>query len=67
MKAALLKRLEHLEQVHTAEDGRPDYSSPEDLHPVKHPRLLPILQRVLTRVPRHREFRCKWRPARHPG
>jgi hypothetical protein len=27
----------------------------------------PILQRVLTRVPRHREFRCKWRPARHPG
>lgn len=23
MKAALLKRLEHLEQVHTAEDGRP--------------------------------------------
>jgi hypothetical protein len=34
MKAAMLKRLEHLEQVHPAEAGRPDYSSPEDLHPV---------------------------------
>jgi hypothetical protein len=28
---------------------------------------MPILQRVLTRVPGHGKFRCKWRSARHPG